>query len=134
LAEARAPALRAAGSGRQEIAGVARIPLVGAPALTEERSDVLDDALLEQEGVAARAVERDDRHAPDALARDDPLQPVGHHVVDAVLAPRRDPLDVPLDRLERVGAKAPLVDVDEPPPRRPHHFPALPPPATQTPL
>src|SRR5215467_9326318 len=114
LAEALAAALRAAGPRRQELARRARIPLVAALALTEDRRDVLDDALLQEERLAGRAVERDDRHTPHALARDDPLQAVRHHVVDAVLAPRRDPLHVPLDRLERAGAKAPFVELDEP--------------------
>src|SRR5262249_37653828 len=114
LAEALAAALRAAGPRRQELARRARIPLVAALALTEDRRDVLDDALLQEERLAGRAVERDDRHTPHALARDDPLQAVRHHVVDAVLAPRRDPLHVPLDRLERACAKAPFVELDEP--------------------
>src|SRR5262245_30124493 len=108
LAEALAAARCAAGPRRQELPRRARVPFVAALALTEDRRDVLDDALLQQERPAAGAVERDDRHAPHALARDDPLQAMRHHVVDAVLAPRGDPLHVPLDRLERAGAKAAL--------------------------
>src|SRR5262249_13814759 len=114
LAEALAAALRAAGPRRQELPRRARVPFVAALALTEDRRDVLDDALLQEERPAAGAVERDDRHAPHALARDDPLQAVRHHVVDAVLAPRRDPLHVPLDRLERAGAEAAAVGLGEP--------------------
>src|SRR2546425_6128191 len=112
--EALAAALRASRVGRQELARRACVPLVGALALAEDRRDVLDDTLLEQERLAAGAVEGDDRHAPDALPRDDPFEAVRHHVVDAILAPRGDPLDIPLDRLERVGAEIALVEVDEP--------------------
>ncbi len=50
---------------------------------------------------ARRAVDRRDRHAPRALARDAPVGPVRDHVVDAVVAPRRDPLHVVVDRVER---------------------------------
>ena len=39
---------------------------------------------------AARAVERRNRHAPRALARDAPVRPVRDHVVDAVVPPRRE--------------------------------------------
>ena len=42
----------------------------------------------------AGAVERRDRHAPGALARDAPVGAVRDHVVDAVAAPGRDPLDL----------------------------------------
>ena len=48
---------------------------------------------------AARAVDRRDRHAPRALARDAPVGPVRDHVVDAVVAPRRDPLHLVVDRV-----------------------------------
>src|SRR3970040_474087 len=85
-----------------------------APALAEDPRDVLAHLLLEQQRPASLAVERGDRHAPDALARDDPLRPVGHHAVHALLAPRRDPLDVALDRLEDAGAEPALVELDEP--------------------
>ena len=52
------------------------------------------------------------RHAPRALARDAPVGPVREHVEDAIGAPRRDPLDVPIDGLEaglpqRVGEVRP---------------------------
>src|SRR5207248_4480676 len=72
LAKARTTALRTARPGRQQVTGCARVPLVGAVAVVEDARHVLDDTFLEQHRVARVAVERDDRHAPHALARDGP--------------------------------------------------------------
>ena len=48
---------------------------------------------------ARRAVDRRNRHAPHALARDAPVGPVRDHVVHAVVAPRGNPLHVVVDGL-----------------------------------
>src|SRR2546426_2618223 len=114
LREPVAAALGAARPGGEESAGRTRVPLIGTLALAKDPRDVVDDPLLEEQRSTPRAVERDDRHPPDPLARDDPLGPVRHHVVDALLAPRRDPLHVALDRLEDARAEALLVELDEP--------------------
>src|SRR3970040_915655 len=71
LPEALAAALRAPRACWQERRGLPRVPLVTAPALAEDPRDVLDHLLIEQQRPASLAVERDDRHAPDALARND---------------------------------------------------------------
>src|SRR5690242_11707977 len=72
LAEAIAAALCATRAWRQQARRRSRMPLVGAGALAEDPRNVLDDALVEQHRVAALAIERDDGHAPHALARDRP--------------------------------------------------------------
>ena len=114
LAEARAAALRALRPRGQEVLRLAGMPLVHAVTVAHDLGHVLDQALLEQQRAARRAVEGDDRHAPDALARDHPLGPVGDHVEDALLAPFRDPPDVVADRVERATAQPVLVERDEP--------------------
>src|SRR5436309_2853817 len=50
---------------------------------------------------ALGAVDRRNRHTPDALARNAPVGTVGHHVVHPVVAPPRNPLHVVVDRVER---------------------------------
>src|SRR6202012_5808282 len=54
--------------------------------------------------MALLAHEDGKRHAPDALARDAPVGPLGDHVGDAVFAPRRVP-DHALDLVERALAE-----------------------------
>ena len=87
LAEALAAALRAARARGQELARGARVPLVGAVASRKIAATCSTSRSSSRSGLAARAVERDDRHAPDALARDAPVRAVRDHVVDALLAP-----------------------------------------------
>ena len=120
LPERAAAALPARGPGGEQLRGRAEVPLVGALAGFHPRGDVLDDRLLEEDRAAGLAVERHDRDAPHALARDRPVGSVGDHVRDALLAPRRDPLDG-REGGERLLAQGPgvpaprrLVERDEP--------------------
>ena len=57
----------------------------------EGLSDALVDGLVAQDVMGSALDENADRHAPGALARDDPIGPVGDHAGDAVLARRRHP-------------------------------------------
>src|SRR5215813_2899115 len=99
---------------RQEVAGRARIPLVGAPTIAHDRGHVLDQTLLDEDRLASVAVERDDGHAPHTLTRDGPVGTMGDHVEDAVTAPGGDPCDLILDGVERALAESLLVQGDEP--------------------
>ena len=72
---------------------------------------LVDDRRGEDGFAAVDAVERRDRHAPGALARDAPVGPVGDHVEDAVVTPRRDPLDLVVDRVTRRIAQCPRLAV-----------------------
>ena len=100
---ARTPCRRTTGrsspAGRNSSIGrsyQASAPYVSNTAAACSTSAGVDDRLA-----ARRAVDRRNRHAPGALARDAPVRPVRDHVVDAVVAPRRDPLHVMVDRVER---------------------------------
>ena len=90
-------------------------PHVGA-VLLDECGDGADDARVE-ERIAGRVVERRDRYAPRALARDAPVGAGFHRAFDAVLAPVGNPEDA-VDLGEGGLAKSfPLtlvVDLDEP--------------------
>ena len=92
------------------------VPRVGAVDV-EHRRRLVDERLGQHRRAALRAVHRRDRHAPDALARDAPVGPVGDHALDARLSPRRDPARV-ADRLERALAQVLRVHRDEPLRRR----------------
>ena len=102
--------------GGQEIRRPSRAYHSSAPApVAHDGRHVLDQPLLvEQQRVARRAVEGDDRHAPHALARDDPVGPVRDHVEDALLAPAGDPRR-PRSGWRRAPLPQPvLVERDEP--------------------
>ena len=73
-------------SGRNSSIG-ALVPRVGAVD-ARRRGRAIDQRRREHRLAARRAVHRRNRHAPGALARDAPVGPVRHHVVDAVAAPR----------------------------------------------
>ena len=74
----------------------------------------LRDQFRREDGLAARrAVDGRDRHAPRPLARDAPVGAVREHVVDALLAPRGDPLHA-AHRVERLLAQAAVFHRDEP--------------------
>ena len=96
----------------------AQVPLVGARALAARSArHVLDERARSRSSVlAALAVEGQDRHAPHALARDGPVGAVRDHVVDALLAPARDPLHVACGSPSsaRCAAAPCLVERDEP--------------------
>src|SRR5207244_9295109 len=114
LAEPLAAAPGAPGGRRQQLRLAAEIPLLDAPPLAEEAGHVLDHALVQQELAAALTVERHDRHAPHALARERPVGPVRDHVEDALLAPGRDPLHLAPDGLQRPLAQVLAVEGGEP--------------------
>src|SRR6266511_3725471 len=84
------------------------------PPVAEDGGHVLDDALVEEQPRARAAVERHDRHAPYALAREHPIRPVGDHVVETLRAPGRDPADEVPDGVERLVPEPVLVERDEP--------------------
>ena len=114
LAEHRLAALAAPCARRQQLLLTAEVPLLDPAAPTEDLRDVLDDRLLEQQRLAAGAVEGGDRHAPHALAGERPVRPMRDHVEDAFLAPGGDPSDVAPDGVERTRAEAVLVEGHEP--------------------
>ena len=75
--------------------------------------DAVEDLAIGDRLAAALAIEDDDRHAPDALARDAPVGAAGDHVGDALLAPGGHPLHL-LDGFERALAEIVAVHADEP--------------------
>ena len=88
------------------------VPDVGAMH-AEQIDDAVEDRAVGERLAAALAIEDDDRHAPDALARDAPVGPRRDHVGDALLAPRRHPAHLP-DRVQRVLAEVVPLHPDEP--------------------
>ena len=116
--ERGAAARRTRQAGRDELLDRPLVPRVGA-VLVEDRRGALDQ-LRRQDGFAARrAVDRRNRHAPRPLARDAPVGTVRQHVEDPVAAPRRDPLDVPIDGLEARLAQRAALGAAGPVRRRP---------------
>ena len=85
---------------RHELLERPLVPRVGAVGVEHGRR-AIDQRGREDRLAARRAVERRDRHAPRALARDAPVRPVDDHVEDPVAAPRRDPLHLLIDRVAR---------------------------------
>ncbi len=73
--------------------------------LCEELDDAFVDSGIVQRRVALLAEEDRDGHAPDALARDAPVGTRRDHVGDALLAPRRVPLDLLDSRRARAGGR-----------------------------
>ena len=121
LPERAAAALPARGPGGQQLRGRARGTTRRRPRrLPSDGGDVLDDRLLEERRAAGLAVERHDRHAPHALARDGPVGAVGDHVRRC--APRPTAGSTRRSRMaasacsRRVPASRPrrLVERDEP--------------------
>src|SRR6185295_11005551 len=113
LVELRLAAIRAGEARRQQVLRVALVPGVGA-LLVEEVGHPTAEVAPHHGLATALAVEGDDGHSPEPLARDAPVGPRRDHVVDALLAPRGHPLDL-VDRLERALAQASLaVEGDEP--------------------
>src|SRR5262249_22507531 len=91
---------------RQELFGRPFVPRVAALLLEEVRG-AIDELLGQEHFAAARASHRRDRHTPRTLARDAPVWPVRQHVVDALLAPRRQPFHL-LHRGQRLLAQGEL--------------------------
>ena len=104
--EGGAAARRARQPGGDEVFRRPLVPGVGA-VLLEHRRRLLDERRRHDRLAARRAVDRRNRHAPGALARDAPVGAVRDHVVDAVVAPGRDPLHVVIDCIERRLAQGP---------------------------
>src|ERR1043166_2376851 len=69
------------------------VPGVGA-FFFEPLDDVAERLVILELFAAAIAEENDDGHAPEARAGNAPIRPLLDHFVDAVLAPRRNPLHV----------------------------------------
>src|SRR4051794_18932203 len=93
-------------AAEETLARAGRVPSVGALGL-ERIADALVHRLVLQDfdrAVALLAHEHRDRHAPGALARDDPVGTVFDHPIDAVLALRWDPAGL-LDGFERAVAQ-----------------------------
>src|ERR1700678_747534 len=68
-----------------------RVPRVGAFAL-KKRDHVAERLEILEYFAASVAIENHQWDAPEALARNAPIGPVRDHVVDALFAPRRQPL------------------------------------------
>src|SRR5205807_6922117 len=85
LAKFATPTLRTGRSRRHELLGISRVPLVGARTCFHDPGHVLHHALVEEQRVARRAIEGDDRHTPHPLARDHPLRSMRDHVVNTLL-------------------------------------------------
>ena len=130
-AELPAAARGTARAGRDELGLGPQVPLLDSPPVAEDLRHVLDDALVEEQRPARAAVERHDRHAPDALAREHPVGPVGDHVEEPVRAPRRDPAHVVPDGVQRLCPEPVLVERDEPLLGRPEQRGVLAPPAVR---
>ncbi len=112
LAEVAAAALGAGVPSGSSSAAVRSIPDVGG-VLAEEVDDAVENGAIGQRLAAGVAIEDDDGHAPDALARDAPIGAGGDHVGDALFAPGGDPADL-LDGVERALAEIVVLHADEP--------------------
>jgi len=112
LAKRRALAVRTGRTGGHQILRLALEPDVGTE-LADESHHVIEDLFRVHDGVAILAVEEDDGHTPEPLARDAPVGPVLHHAVDPVAPPRGDPLDA-VDALEGLSAQPVLLHGNEP--------------------
>ena len=89
-----------------------REPRVGA-LFFEPFHDVAQRGKILQQLAALLAIEHNQRHAPEALARNAPVGPLGHHLAHALLAPRGRPFHF-LNFLERVLAQIVVLQIDEP--------------------
>ena len=99
LAFERGAAARRAGHALgDELLDRPLVPRVGAVHV-EDAGGALDERRRQQRFAALDAVDRRDRHAPGALARDAPVGPVGDHVRQPFAAPGRRPRGLLVDRL-----------------------------------
>ena len=84
---------------------------LGVPGVGALRREGVCDARVDggiDQRLVLRIDEDRDRHAPGALARDDPVRPVGDHPGDPILARRRHPARA-RDLLQRDAAQGGLV-------------------------
>ena len=112
LTELGGAAFGASHAGRQQLGGGALIPDVSG-VLGEEAHDAIQDFAIGDGLAATVAIEDDNGHAPDTLARDAPVGAHGDHVGDAFLAPIGHPADL-ADGFERALAEVVTVHADEP--------------------
>jgi hypothetical protein len=110
-ARTRAAARRAREPLGQELLDGPLVPRVGA--VLSNTPAARSTSAVVSTARRTRAGHGRDRHAPRALPRDAPVGPVRDHVVNPLLAPRRQPLH-PADRLERTGPQVGAVHRDEP--------------------
>ena len=73
----------------------------------EDGRGFINERRRENRFAARHAVERRNRHTPRALARDAPVRAIGHHIEDAVAAPRRNPFHLVIDGMLRRFAQRP---------------------------
>ena len=104
--------------GRQESRGGARRePGVGT-LLFESLRDALVDLVVDKNLLCFPIDEDRDRHAPSALARDNPIRPIGDHAGDAVFPRGRIPFRqgdlVERDLAQGPGAVDRLIERDKP--------------------
>src|SRR5580698_8241701 len=81
--------------------------------LAEQLHHAIENLAVRHRLLAVLAIERDDRNAPHALARDAPVRPRSDHVGHALFAPRGYPLHI-LDGFQRPLAQIVAVHADEP--------------------
>src|SRR6185437_3090156 len=112
FAEGRAAALRAARLGTGQFLGALLEPDVGC-FFGEQLHHAIENPAVDQRLLALLAIKRENRHAPDALARDAPVRARGNHIRDTLAAPIRIPFHSP-DRLQRALAQIVALHADEP--------------------
>ena len=105
-------AARAGGFRANQFGGRAIIPDIGG-VLAEKLHHAIQNLAIRHRLLAVLAIKHDDRHAPDALARDAPIGTRGDHVGHALFAPGGHPLHV-FDGLERARAQIVALHADEP--------------------
>ena len=94
--EVAVAALRTGHSCRQEFLNRPLVPRVG-PVRLKHAGRLFHERDGRDRLSAAFAVHGRYRHAPYTLARNAPVGPARYHVVDAVMAPRRNPFHVVID-------------------------------------
>src|SRR5262245_50396559 len=87
-------------------------PDVGAEFFDQLRN-MLDDDRISEHFLTNLACEARDWHAPDALAREAPVGPVGDHSIDAIPAPWRNPSHA-IDFRQRFATQCISLHRDEP--------------------
>ena len=110
LMEVLAAAFRADSAFRQQLFSSMSPPCVTA-LFFEPVSNGVNSSLVNQMLAAVVAVEYRDRYAPYALTADAPVMTVANHVMNTLLAPGRNPLNI-VDRFQCVITEA--VDRSEP--------------------
>src|SRR6267154_1078584 len=97
-------AARALSSGGQEFLGSVLVPSVRA-FLFKPTHHVAQRLVIFEAGAARLTIKNDNRHSPEALARNSPVRALFDHVVHAVFAPGGNPFNV-ADFVERFLAQS----------------------------